>query len=61
MAEMVDFLCTFYKGLSVETAAELVLELKDKRSLARLVGFCGDARAVPVSTPPTIFTGDMAR
>jgi hypothetical protein len=46
--DMSNFHSQFY-GMSIETAAEVVSELKDKRSLARLVGFRGDARAASLT------------
>jgi len=48
--EMAAFISQFY-GLSEATAAEVVAEMRDTRSLQNLAGYRA-ARAVPTSTPP---------
>ena len=45
-----------YYALTEETARELVMELKDKRSLRSLAGY-RVARAVSASTPPNDLLG----
>lgn len=50
MADTIRFLANFY-NLSSETAAELVTELGDLKSLQSLADY-RVARAVPAPTPP---------
>jgi hypothetical protein len=56
MTEMTALLVRYYH-LSPETARELVMELRDTRSLRSLTLPRGE-RAVP-ATPPTIFTAAL--
>ena len=54
--DMAALLVSYYR-VSLDTARELLLELRDKRSLQSLAGYRA-ARAVP-ATPPTIFTAAL--
>ena len=54
--EMVAVLMRYYRSMSRETAAELVTELRDTRSLQSLAGY-RVARAVSASTPPNDLAG----
>ena len=53
---MAAYLMHFYNGMSAEDAAEIVLELPDKRSLRSLADY-RVAGAVPVSTLPNDLEG----